>query len=410
MQNEIEIKYFCERHEITLDQFTGKERIEGSLDLESVTSLPAGFNPTVGGWLNLRSGLTAETKKFDSSIQGFLKPSKEMSEVIKKLGHKSGQAMIQQLGLHKSLIVLRKAVKGDAAAFAGLFGSVEAVNAVLALTGDQSDAMTKKTEAMYNSTGIANQSFLAQINNLGDLWKMIKNIGSNAFTKIGMKITPVLKQMAEKALPCINALFGEFEQYLDVASERIGNFLGTIDWTPVIARLLKAKDAVVGFIQGIDFKKLISDLKSIGSKILEAFGWLWKNKDSILSWAIAIGKAFLIFKVTTGILKGKIHSIESGGTKARVVPDDNSQIVTLPLTIPFYWRAEMGNVQIGEEVYYDEDPSLGGMIHGRTNGEWDNTFRGTLTVTEDVTAGGISLKNYTYGGVEAGGSSTGQPE
>lgn len=108
--------------------------------------------------------------------------------------------------------------------------------------------------------------------------------------------------------------------------------------------------------------------------------------------------------------KGKIHSIESGGTKARVVPGDNSQIVTLPLIIPFYWRAEMGNVQIGDEVYYDEDPSLGGMIHGRTNGEWDNAFRGAFTITEDVTAGGISLKNHTHGGVEAGGSSTGQPE
>lgn len=256
-------------------------------------------------------GAAEVTTQMRGAIQGFLKPSKEMSEVIKKLGHKSGQAMIQQLGLHQSLIVLRKAVKGDAAAFAGLFGSVEAVNAVLALTGDQSEAMTKKTKAMHQSTGIANQSFLAQINNLGDLWKMIKNIGSNAFTKIGMKITPVLKQMAERALPRINALFGEFEQYLDVASERIGNFLGTIDWTPVIAKLLKAKDAVVGFIQGIDFKKIISDLKSIGSKILEAFGWLWKNKDSILSWAIAIGKAFLIFKVTTGILKGFVGVVST---------------------------------------------------------------------------------------------------
>lgn len=108
--------------------------------------------------------------------------------------------------------------------------------------------------------------------------------------------------------------------------------------------------------------------------------------------------------------KGKIHSIELGGTKARVVPDDNSQIVTLPLTIPFYWRETMGNVQIGDEVYYDEDPSLGGIIHARTNGEWDNTYRGTLTVTEDVTVSGISMKNHKHGGVEAGGSYTGQPE
>lgn len=249
-------------------------------------------------------GAAEVTTQLRGTIQGFLKPSKEMTEIIKKLGHKSGQAMIQQLGLQQSLVVLRKAVKGDAAAFAGLFGSVEAVNAVLALTGDQSENMTKKTKAMYQSTGIANQSFRAQINNLGDLWQVIKNIGSNAFTKIGMKITPVLKQMAEQALPRINTLFGEFEQYLDAASDRMGKFLATIDWTPVIDGLLHAKDTVIGFIQGIDFNKLIEDLKIIGNNILEAFGWLWKNKDSILFWAVSIGKAFLIFKVTTGILKG----------------------------------------------------------------------------------------------------------
>lgn len=82
--------------------------------------------------------------------------------------------------------------------------------------------------------------------------------------------------------------------------------------------------------------------------------------------------------------KGTIHSIEEGGTKARVVPSDNSEIVTLPLVIPFYWRETMGNLQVNDEVFYDEDESLGGMIHGRTNGDWDNILRGTLEVTEEI--------------------------
>jgi len=37
--------------------------VGGYLDLGSLTSIPEGFNPTVGGYLDLRSGLTAKTTK-----------------------------------------------------------------------------------------------------------------------------------------------------------------------------------------------------------------------------------------------------------------------------------------------------------------------------------------------------------
>lgn len=70
-----EIKDFCEKHSLTIDQFYGKEEIkgdlilnyikvlpegfkptvEGALYLNSITELPEGFNPTVGGSLDLRS-------------------------------------------------------------------------------------------------------------------------------------------------------------------------------------------------------------------------------------------------------------------------------------------------------------------------------------------------------------------
>jgi hypothetical protein len=50
-----EIKNFCEKHRITENQFFGKEIINGSLDLLSLTEIPEGFNPTVGRNLDLES-------------------------------------------------------------------------------------------------------------------------------------------------------------------------------------------------------------------------------------------------------------------------------------------------------------------------------------------------------------------
>ncbi len=44
---------FCKKYNLTENQFLGIEPISGSLDLSSLTSIPEGFNPTVGSSLYL---------------------------------------------------------------------------------------------------------------------------------------------------------------------------------------------------------------------------------------------------------------------------------------------------------------------------------------------------------------------
>ena len=46
---------FLKTHNLSESQFSGEEKISGDLYLSSLTSIPAGFNPTVGGDLYLRS-------------------------------------------------------------------------------------------------------------------------------------------------------------------------------------------------------------------------------------------------------------------------------------------------------------------------------------------------------------------
>ena len=57
---------FCKLAGISTSQFYGKEKVGGYLDLRSLTSIPEGFNPTVGDFLYLRSGLKATYKKLPS--------------------------------------------------------------------------------------------------------------------------------------------------------------------------------------------------------------------------------------------------------------------------------------------------------------------------------------------------------
>ena len=64
----MELKDFCKKYGLTIEQATGKEKIGGSLDLSSVTSIPEGFNPTVGGYLDLSSGSRYIGKEVDIPI------------------------------------------------------------------------------------------------------------------------------------------------------------------------------------------------------------------------------------------------------------------------------------------------------------------------------------------------------
>ena len=59
------MKNFCKKHNITEKQFLGEEKIGGSLYLSSLTSIPEGFNPTVGRYLITKN----KSKMINSNVK-----------------------------------------------------------------------------------------------------------------------------------------------------------------------------------------------------------------------------------------------------------------------------------------------------------------------------------------------------
>lgn len=83
------IEKFCRQFGITEDQFFGREKISGSLYLRSVTALVPGFNPTVGGSLDLQNNKKYIGKKINMpviNIPEIKKPSKNF--IWEKYGKK----------------------------------------------------------------------------------------------------------------------------------------------------------------------------------------------------------------------------------------------------------------------------------------------------------------------------------
>ena len=165
------------------------------------------------------TGSTAEVvTQMKATMQAFLSPSKNMQAALKNMGYESGQALLESKGLQGSLEALKDAVGGDELAFAGLFSSVEAQTAVLAMAGNQAENLTSKTAEMYEATGAANTAFERQTDTLAYDIQMIKNLGANFLTQLGTNILPYVREFAEAALPVVSE-----------ALEKIGGYMtGTI--------------------------------------------------------------------------------------------------------------------------------------------------------------------------------------
>lgn len=179
------------------------------------------------------TGSTSEvTTQLKATMQSFLSPSTEMEKTLKKMGYASGAAALESEGLGGILNELMDSVNGDEVAFANLFSSVEAKNAVLALAGNQAENFSKKTKEMYEASGAADAAFDTQTASVQEMAAKIKNAGS-----------VMLESLGEEALPYIqDALQGVIDK-LPEFTERFGGILEKA--VPVFERLASG---ISGFV------------------------------------------------------------------------------------------------------------------------------------------------------------------
>lgn len=96
---------------------------------------------------------------------------------------------------------------------------------------------------------------------------------------------------------------------------------------------------------------------------------------------------------------------------ARVCPINKEQLVSRPLTLPFYLRGSYGKLSKGTPVAYVVFDDESGLVIERLDGNWDGqSVPGTVKIEGDVYADKISLRSHVHGGVQNGGGKTGKAE
>ncbi|XZM32773.1 phage tail tape measure protein [Clostridium perfringens] len=221
------------------------------------------------------TGNTAEvTTQLRATIQGMLQPTTKMADQIKKLGYENGQAMIESLGLHGTLDKLKESVNGNEIAFSELFGSVEAKNAVLALTGAQAENFTEKTNAMKDAIGATDEAFRRQTDNVKSNWAKLKNHFDVMMISLGEKFLPLLNNLlkwVESKMPLIQSI-------LESTFNVIGN---VVQWVGGIFDnfLLGAESAFGGFINKISE---MSDAFNQSMEEFDDYGLAFKSMLEVL--------------------------------------------------------------------------------------------------------------------------------
>ena len=276
------------------------------------------------------TGSTAEVvTQLKATMQGFLSPSKNMQAALASMGYESGQALLESKGLQGALDALKDSVHGDELAFAGLFSSVEAQTAVLAMAGTQSENLASKTAEMYEAAGAADTAFQRQTNTLKYTVQTVKNLGKNFLTQIGSNILPYVNDLAEAALPKVqNALeaTGDYvEKSIIPTAEKAVKWIG--ENKTAILTVASAAVTAVGAFKGLQVataavgavKNLSTIFKAAsgGGKILNAVLSMGGVKLAIIAGIIAaVAAGFVLlwnksekFRETVMVLWGQLQAL-----------------------------------------------------------------------------------------------------
>lgn len=108
-----------------------------------------------------KSGATASVAmtQVRSALTALNKPSQNLQDILQKLGFESGKAAIQALGLQGTFEAIRKTADDMNMPLSRVFGRVEAVNAVLGLTGQNAEVARQDLDQLTNSTGAMQRAF-----------------------------------------------------------------------------------------------------------------------------------------------------------------------------------------------------------------------------------------------------------
>ncbi len=162
------------------------------------------------------------TVQLRQAIQAIIKPTTEMQNAIRGMGFASGEAMLAELGLAGTVNMVRDSAGGSLENLGKMFGSVEALGAVLSITGVNAktfaDDLTATTE---QAAGAVDAAYEEMNKGVGRQFEILFNEIKVMGEEIGATLLPIFQEILEKVKPLIET----FQEWIDKNKDLIPQLL-----------------------------------------------------------------------------------------------------------------------------------------------------------------------------------------
>ncbi len=204
--------------------------------------------------------------QIQAAISNMLKPTAQATDLANELGIEFNAAALESKGLSGVLQDVQQATGGNTEQMARLFGSVEALNGMLTLTGLGADRFADNIEAMGNAAGATDEAYARMAGTVEQNNQRIANALQGLLISIG---TPLLDEFGgiQQAIAAIfnsigaSVSGGQLQQFVGLIEGVMGSLERSLQ--NVAANLPQALEIadLDGFVRGFDaVRNAISNL------------------------------------------------------------------------------------------------------------------------------------------------------
>jgi len=247
------------------------------------------------------------TTQLRQSIQAMIKPTAEMKDALTELGYESGEAMLAELGFKGSLDLLKESTNGNNETLGKMFGSVEGLQAVFALTGENAAMFAADIDAMANSQGAAADATAQMEQSMGRQMAHLKSDFQEVAMAIGINLLPMLTQLLEAVKPIVETVGAWVKEHPKLTTAILAGMLAFSGLLTTIGPILSLVSGIIAAlpILGVAFAALsgpvgiviavIAGIIAIGVAVYKNWDWIkekaaqiWGGLKTFFGW---IGEA-----------------------------------------------------------------------------------------------------------------------
>lgn len=248
-----------------------------------------------------------------SAMVALMKPTKEMNDLIALTGFETGEAMFQTLGFAGTMDALRTAANNNNEVLAKAFGRVEALNAVLGVTGDNAEMAAADIDTMTEASGSATAAFDEMEKTAARKFEKLKAQFKDTAMTLGNALMPALIRLLEIVTPIIEKIANWIDKHPKLSAAILVT-VGAVGGLMIVAGpLLNLFRMMAGIIPAVTAAmhsqtiamvahKIAAIASAVATKILTVAQWLlnaamYANPIGLIIAAIA-GLILLIIYLT----------------------------------------------------------------------------------------------------------------